>query len=89
MQPTHNLVSLSCVQLFATARTVARQAPLSMDSLGNTAVGCHFPLQGIFLTQGLTPQLFCLLRWQAHSSPLRHQGSPTHNRVFMKLGNCT
>lgn len=30
MQPTHNTVSLSCVQLFATAWTVARQAPLSM-----------------------------------------------------------
>ena len=38
--------SLSHVQLFATSWTIARQAPLSMRS------GCHFPLQGIFPTQG-------------------------------------
>jgi len=32
--------------------TVARQAPLSMDSPGkNTGVGCHALLQGIFPTQ--------------------------------------
>ena len=37
---------LSHVWLFATPWTVARQAPLSMDSPGkNTAVGCHFLLQ--------------------------------------------
>ena len=30
----------------------------------NTVVGCHFLLQGIFLTQGSNP---CLLQWQAHS----------------------
>ena len=35
--------------------TVLCQALLSMDSPGkNTRVGCHAPLQGIFLTQGLT-----------------------------------
>ena len=39
----------------------------------NTAVDCHFLLQGIFLTQGLNP---CLLHWQANSLPLSHQGSP-------------
>ena len=27
----------------------------------NTEVGCHFLLQGIFLTQGLNPCLLCLL----------------------------
>ena len=44
---------LSHVQLFAIPQTVARQAPLSMGSPGkNTGVGCHFLLQGIFLTQG-------------------------------------
>ena len=33
------------------------------DSPGNdTGVGCHFLLQGIFPTQGLSPCLFCLLR---------------------------
>ena len=28
-------------------------------------MGCHFLLQGIFLTQGLNPSLLCLLHWQA------------------------
>ena len=37
---------------------VAHQAPLSMDSPGkNTAVGCHFLLQGIFPTQGINQGL--------------------------------
>ena len=38
----------------------------------NTGVGCHFLLQGIFLTQGLNPRL---LNWQADSLPLSHLGS--------------
>ena len=39
----------------------------------NTGVGCHFLLQGIFLTHGLNLRL---LHWQADSLPLSHQGSP-------------
>ena len=39
----------------------------------NTGVGCHFLLQGIFPCQGSNPSL---LRWQAGSLPLSHQGSP-------------
>ena len=35
-------------------------------------VGCHFLLQGIFLTQGSNP---CLLHWQVDSLLLSHQGS--------------
>ena len=27
-------------------------------------MGCHFLLQGIFLTKGLNPCLLCLLHWQ-------------------------
>ena len=47
---------------FATLWTVARQAHLSWDFPGkNTEVGCHFLLQGIFLTQGLNPHP---LHWQ-------------------------
>ena len=43
---------LSRVRLFAIPWTVARQAPLSMDSPGkNTGVGCHVLFQGIFPTQ--------------------------------------
>ena len=45
----------------------------------NTGVGCHFLLQGIFLTQGSN---LSLLHWQAvflfffFFLPLSHQGSP-------------
>ena len=39
----------------------------------NTAVGCHFLFQGIFLTQGWSPRL---LHWQVDSLPLSHKGSP-------------
>ena len=47
------------------------------DFLGkNTRVGCHFPLQGIFPTQGYNPRLLCLLHWQAGSLPLAPPGKP-------------
>ena len=36
---------------------------------------CHFLLQGIFLTQGSTPHLLCLLHFQADSLPLSHLGT--------------
>ena len=39
----------------------------------NTGAGCHFFLQGIFLTQGSNPHL---LHWQADSLPQSHLGSP-------------
>ena len=68
---------LGCVQLFVTPWTVACQAPLSMNSPGkDTGVGCHFLLQGIFLTQASNLRLLCLLHWQAYSLPLSHLGSP-------------
>ena len=43
--------SLSHVRLFATPWTIAYQAPPSMGK--SAGVGCHFLLQGIFLTQEL------------------------------------
>ena len=47
---------LSCIQLFG------------IPSPGkNTVVGCHFLLQGIFLTQGSNPRFLHLLRWQVDS----------------------
>ena len=59
---------------FATPWTVAHQAPLSMEFPGeNIEVGCHFPLQGIFPTQGLNPHLLYL---QVDSLSLSHQGIP-------------
>ena len=53
---------LSCVWLF---ETLAGQAPLSVGLSKNTGVGCHFFLQGIFPTQGLTyfSCVFWIDRW--------------------------
>ena len=49
--------------------------PFPWDFPGkNTGVGCHFLLQGIFLTQGSNPHL---LNGQADSLPLRYPGSPS------------
>jgi len=70
------LSHFSHVRLFVTPWTVAHQAPLSMDSPGkDTGVGCHFLLEGIFLTQGSNLHLFCLLHWEAGSLPLVPLGS--------------
>ena len=45
------------------------------DSPGkNIGVGCHALHQGIFLTQGSNPHLFCLLHWQVGSLPLASPG---------------
>ena len=38
-------------------------------------MGCHFLLQGIFLTQRSN---LGLLHWQTDSLPLSHQGSPSY-----------
>ena len=60
------VLSLSCVQLFATPWTVAHQLLCPWNVPGkNTGVGCHFILQGIFPTQGSNPDLLHLLhcRW--------------------------
>ena len=40
----------------------------------NTGVGCHFLLQGIFLTQGSNPHLLHRLHWQTDSLPLAPPG---------------
>ena len=53
---------------FVTPWTVVCQAALSWDFLGkNTGVGCHFLLQGIFLTKRLNLHLLQLLHHQADS----------------------
>ena len=51
---------LCSVQLFVTPWTVTLQAPLSMGlpRQDYSGVDCHFPLQGIFPTQGAN---LCLL----------------------------
>ena len=53
------------------------------DSPGkNTGVGCHFLLQGIFLTQGLNLNLLHLLHWQVGSLPL----APPYRYVTIEEG---
>ena len=42
----------------------------------NTGVGCHFLLQGIFLTQASNLRLLCLLHWLADYLPLVPPGKP-------------
>ena len=67
--------SLSPVRLFATPWTVAHQAPRPRDFPGkSTGVGCHFLLQGIFLTRNRT-YFSCT---DADSSPLSHEESHSH-----------
>ena len=47
------------------------------DATGkNAAVGCHFLLQEILLTQGSNPHLLHLLHWQVPSLPLVPPGKP-------------
>ena len=68
------VLSHSVVSDSATPWAGAHQAPLKRGFPGkNTGVGCHFLLQGIFLTQGLNLHLLCLLHRQAGSLPLSHQ----------------
>ena len=72
------LSRFSRVRLCATPWTTAHQVPLSIEfPRKHTGAGCHFLLQGIFLTQGLNPRL---LDWQEDSLPLSYLGSPD-NRI--------
>ena len=51
----------------------------------NTGAGCHFLLQGIFLTHGLNSHLPCLLHWRRRKVRLLSRlGSPILCRVFHK-----
>jgi len=96
--PVQRACMLSRVRHFATPWTVARQAPPSMVHKGspgkNAGAGCHFPFQGIFLTQRSNLHLLCLLhcRWVPYL--LSHQGSPCianlcgYWHIFKILANC-
>ena len=48
----------------------------------NTGVGCHFLLQGIFLTQRLNPCLLSLLRCRWNLYLLSHWGSPAEYKII-------
>ena len=68
--------SLCCVRPFATPWTVAQRLLCPRDFSGrHSGVGCHFLLQGIFLTQGLNPSPTSLAL-QAESLPAEPSGSP-------------
>ena len=69
---------------FVTLWTIAHQAlPLSMDYPGkNIRVGCHFLLQGIFMTQGLNLNLLHLWHFQASSLLLVTPGKSWINWVI-------
>ena len=73
--------SLNCIRLFETPWTIIHQGDFPGS---NTAVGCHFLLQGIFLTPGSN---LCLLHWQVDSLPLSHQGSPYINCISIENKN--
>ena len=47
----------------------------SVHGIFQARMGCHFLLQGTFLTQGSNLRL---LHWQADSLPLSHVGSPKY-----------
>ena len=63
------------------------QASLSLGfPRQNTAVGCHFLLQGIFPTQGLNLCLIHLLHCQVGSLPLAPPGKPNSHYKFCFMG---
>ena len=72
----HKVKSFSRVWLFATPCTIVCQALSPWDFPGkNTGVGCHFLLQGNFLTQGLKPGLLHYRQTlnQLHGGGSEHQ----------------
>ena len=76
---------LSCVQLFVTLWTVARQALCPWDPPGgNNEVGCHTCLQGT-PSQEMNPCSFCLLHWQAGSLALEPPGKPDEPGSFSSV----
>ena len=71
-------------RLFVTPWTLASQAPLSKEFSRQeywSGLGCHFLLQGTFLTQGLNLSLLHLLHWQADCLP----GKP--NKCILNFAN--
>ena len=68
----HAKLSQSCLTLCNAMDCNLPGSSVLGDSSGrSTGVGCHFLLQGIFLTLGSNPGL---LRWQVSSLPLRPPG---------------
>ena len=64
-----------CAQLCPTLCDLMDCSPPGSSSYGilqARILECHFLLQGIFLTQGLTLHLLYLLHWQVNSLPWTH-----------------
>ena len=77
------LVAKSCMTLLWPPWTIASRVPCPWNSPDkNTGVDSHFPLQGIFLTEGLKPHL---LPWKVESLPLSQQGRPRQKVVLQEL----
>ena len=85
--PTFNIISRARTKLLQSCLTMwpyglwPTRLLCPWDSrCKNTGVGCHALFtkrKGIFLTQGLNPQLSCLLHWHFTSLPLAPLGSPS------------
>ena len=81
LKPESNccLVAKSCPSLLRHYGLQSARLLCPCNFPGKTArVGCHFLLQGIFLTQGSNPSL---LHWQACYLPLSHLGGPLVNNT--------
>ena len=77
-----HVCKLSHMQLFMTPGTVGHQTPLPTEFSGQEHwSGCHFILQGIFVTQGSNLHFLHPLHWQADSLPLQNLRSP-RNIIF-------
>ena len=95
--PTVCLCSFSHVQIFVTHELQPTRNLCPWNPPGkNTGAGCHFLLQGIFLTQGSNPHLLRLLHGPEDSLPLCHLEALYTNYSSVKLGkrlifkvNCT
>ena len=73
---------LFCVCLFfICVKSIINLCPWNSPGK-NTGVGCHFLLQGIFLTQGSRPGL---LHCRQIPHCLNHQKSPSKNGKFFKI----
>ena len=78
------LVAKLCLFLSPPHGLYPTRLPCPWDFPGkNIGLGCHFLLQGIFLTQGLKLHL---LYWQADFFflPLNHLGNPIYKHTFEK-----
>ena len=77
------LSHFSHIWLFATLRTIAHQAPLSMGFSRQEYWGwLPFPTLGDLSMQGLNQQLLFLLDWQADSLPLAPTRKPIQSLMW-------